>query len=262
MSNRTTSRRKVRPATRDTEKLNTEAAVAIVNETSEIRAVGEEVVTPGQTPSVYTDVVGFLRILIVNAWIILLVTAIGTAAAYLYARSGPEVFRTDGRVMIASDLETSPANLRDQLAVYDELNTSIIGTYVQILRSRRVRDAAHLKLQPTYDETMLDNTEVEITPTQNSTFITVEVRAGDEQLARDMVNALVEAAIESTPQSMLAVFPVELFEQPYDPSQIAPTVRMTTLFGAAGSAAVGVALAFLFDAYRQTRKNRRPRARA
>jgi capsular polysaccharide biosynthesis protein len=263
MSNKSSSRNKARVAAQNNSNENNDSQVmtATANGRPDMRTEENMVAVP--TASVYTDVTNFLRVIVVNAWIIVLVVALGTAAAYLYVRSEPEIYEASGKVIVISPSGVAREDLRDLLAIYNELNTNVLGNYVQIMRSRIVADEARASLADRYSPELIADAELEITPVQNSSFITIEVRSTDTMLAVDMVNAVIEATRAQTPPSMIEVFPLEVQDPPVEPQdRIAPNVRLSVIFGAAGSAAVGVALAFLFDAFRQYRRNRRALQRA
>jgi capsular polysaccharide biosynthesis protein len=258
MSSKTSSstQNKARVVEQNADESEGDAGMELANN---VRTAGDDVIAPVHNAPVYTDVTNLLRVLVMNGWIIVLLVVLGVGASYLYTRAEPVIYQADGKIMIVSP-ETTEEDLRNQLSVINELNTSIVGNYVQLLRTRTVLNAAREALAGKYDAAMIEDAEVEIIPVQNSTFITIEVRSTDRMLSSDMVSALIDSAIANTPQSLSKVFPIQVIDTPLEGRWISPNVRMSLVFGALGSAAVGIALAFLFDYYRQYRRRTRVRA--
>jgi capsular polysaccharide biosynthesis protein len=216
----------------------------------------QEVITVIHTAPVYSDVVTLLRVLVVNFWIILLLAALGAAAGFLYTRTETDVYVSEGTMIITIPGEVNEENLRDQLEVYRQLTASgVIGNYVVILRSDLVRNTARASVAETYDEADIRSAVVEIIPVQNSSFVTIEVTSTIPELARDMVTALYEAMRIHVPAGMGTLFPAQLYDLPELPTRPVSNTRLSVLFGAGGGAALGVALAFMLDYYRQHQRS-------
>lgn len=201
---------------------------------------------------IYLDIVSFLRILITNSWLIALVTIIGAAATFLYVESQPKVYESYASLIVLPFQSTEDGDVGDgnQLEALRLLNLNVIGTYVQILRSRVVEANTQAVLMETYSKDEVDETEITIRPVENSSIITITARSTDPALSQQMVQEISNQVITNTPdavQEVINLYPIEILDAadfPEDP--VAPQTKLVLVLGILGSAAVGVALAFLF----------------
>jgi capsular polysaccharide biosynthesis protein len=205
--------------------------------------------------TVYTDVTSFLRVILSNLWLIILVAVVGTALSYLYISRQTPVYESSASVIIEPS-STADDLTRIQADIIRISGTNVQGTYVQFLESRRIQEAAVAELDEQYDPQLLEDAEIEIIPVSNSAVIDILVRSTNTELARALANEVIEVGGTQSPQAYLAVYelgvlnPADLPEIP-----VAPAIATSTILGALGSLAVGIALAFLVDSYRQYRRN-------
>lgn len=202
--------------------------------------------------SAYVDIVTILRILLINSWLIILITGIGTVGAFLYTETQTPIYETSTTLIVLPFGDPS----RDEIDAIRALNLNIIGTYVQILTSRSVRDNAHAALEDTYTRGAIREAQTEVRPINNSSIIRVSARSSNPELAKDLVDEIASQAINNSPvDELVEAYPAQILdtsELPTDP--VSPQRRLALVFGAAGSAAVGVVLAFLLDGFTQYRR--------
>lgn len=206
--------------------------------------------------SVYTDIVSFLRVLIINSWIIILLGGIGGAGAYFYAKSQPRIFQSTTTLMVVPE---GKEELRVQAGTIDSLRANLVGNYVQVLRSRdRTIDPTLEILNAKYEPKLVNKAEIDIIPVSNSTVITVVVNSEDKELAQEMADTLADQAIKNSPPQFASVYPMEVLDKATIPDEpVSPQIRLVTIMGAAGFAAVGVALAFFLDGYVRFRRSKK-----
>ena len=207
--------------------------------------------------TVYTDVTSFLRVFFSNLWLIILVGVIGTALSYFYITRQPQVFESNASVLIEPS-PTSDDATRVQADILRVISANIQGTYVQVLESRVIHEKAITALEGQHDRAALEEAEIEVIPVANSAVIDLLVRSNNPELARDMANKIMEIGGTEGPNTYLSVYPLEILNPADLPdTPIAPAVTTSTILGAIGSLAIGVALAFLLDSYQQYQRSRR-----
>ncbi len=205
---------------------------------------------------VYLDVVSFLRILIVNSWVIALVTIIGGAATFLYVNSQPEVYESYASLIVLPFQNTGDGVIGEgnQLEALRLLNLNVIGTYVQVLRSRALNNNTEQVLLATYSEDDIEDNEVIIRPVENSSIITITARSTNPMLARDTAIEVANQVIQNSPDAVrdfVGLYPIEILDSADLPEEsVAPQTRLVLVLGILGSGAVGVVLAFLFHNFR------------
>ncbi len=207
--------------------------------------------------TVYSDVTSFLRVILSNLWLIILIGVIGTALSYFYISRQPQVYQSSASVVIAPSA-TSDDLTRVQADILRMSGMPLQGTYVQFLESRNIREQAITGLEAQYSRDQLEDAEIDIIPVSNSAVIEVIVRSSNPELARDLANKVMEIGGTRSPEAYLTVYELDVLNPASLPaSPVAPAVATSTILGALGSLAVGVALAFLLDSYRQYRRNAR-----
>ncbi|HEX2622141.1 MAG TPA: Wzz/FepE/Etk N-terminal domain-containing protein [Phototrophicaceae bacterium] len=215
-----------------------------------------EVQTPALVPppSAYTDIVSFLRVLVVNSWIIILLGALGAGGAYLYAKSQPKVYQSTTSLIVVPLVSDDVGN---QVNVINALKVNLVGTYVQILLSRdHTVEPAYTLLAKKYDEKLINQAFIDVVPVANSTVITISVDSTDPQLAQEMADTLADQAIQNSPKQFAGIYPMEILDRASDPGDpIAPQTRLVVIMGGAGAAVIGVALAFFLDSYIRFRRS-------
>lgn len=205
------------------------------------------------TNSIYSDISSIFRIIFNNLWIIILVVVIGTAGVYLALNSQTRVYETTTTVIIAPQIENSDD--AEALRVIDTMRYNIVGTYVQLLRSRTNILQSETNLAEDYDLEAIRDANVEIRAVENSSVISVIVRASIPELARDFANDLTAQAVESNAiPSITNLYPMMVLDSAELPqSPVSPNVRLGLILGFGGSLIIGLILAFLFDTVRQFR---------
>lgn len=209
--------------------------------------------------SAYMDVVMLLRILLVNSWLIILVTGIGAAGAFLYTEIQTPIYETSSTLIVLPFGDPS----RDEIDAIRALNLNIIGNYVQLLRSRSITEAAYAELTDEYSLGALRDAVVDIRPISNSSIINVSVRSSDPQLAKDLVDQIALTIQTSNDESIISfvdAYPIEVLDVSEVPTTpVTPQRRLAVVFGAAGALAVGVVLAFLLDGFTHYRRSLKKR---
>jgi capsular polysaccharide biosynthesis protein len=207
--------------------------------------------------TVYTDVASFLRVIFSNLWLIILVAVIGTAVSYLYISRQTPTYESSASVIIEPSA-TADDLTRIQADIIRISGTNVQGTYVQFLQSRRILDSAIASLEGTFGREALEAAEVDVIPVSNSAVINVLVRSTNTELARALANEIMRVGGTESPEAYLSVYELGVLNTANLPeTPVAPAVATSTVLGALGSLAVGIALAFLFDSYRQYRRNAR-----
>jgi len=202
-------------------------------------------------PPVPTDIVNFVSVLLRNAWVIVLMAALAALGAYFLVRSQTPQYESRTSLIISPRVDI---DISDTLAGIDVLNQNIVGTYVQILRSAKVQQAAKETLRSQYGEA-LDNAEIDVRPIENSTVMVVTVRSESPELARDLSDAIADQVVQNNPvDALIQAYPLLVLDQAVVPeTPQAPQGNMNIVMGAAGGAVVGIGLAFLLEEYRKAR---------
>jgi polysaccharide biosynthesis transport protein len=207
--------------------------------------------------TVYTDVTSFLRVILSYLWLIILVAVIGTALSYLYISRQTPIYESSSSVVIEPS-STADDLTRIQADIIRISGTNVQGTYVQFLESRRIQDAALANLEAQFGREALEDAEIEVIPVANSAVIDILVRSTNTELARALASEIMEVGATQSPEAYLSVYELDVLNQATLPeTPVAPAVATSTILGALGSLAVGIALAFLVDSYRQYRRNAR-----
>lgn len=203
--------------------------------------------------SLYTDIVSYARIVIMNIWLIGLITILGTLASYTVIQAQPVIYQTYTSTVVSP--QTS-SDLGTTLQSLDVLRLNVIGTYVQILSSRSVVEDAIKHLTGDFSPTDIEEAELEVIPVDDSSVIRVVVRSQNPALAQELANSIVYQAISRNPVDALAhAYPLGVLDEAEMPTEpVAPDVRFGLLMGAAGSLLAGIGMAFLFHNIRLSRR--------
>jgi capsular polysaccharide biosynthesis protein len=204
--------------------------------------------------ALYVDIISLLRVLVVNSWLIILATAIGSTATFFYVEQQPEIYESYSTAVVLPRIDLA----RSQLEGVDVLNLNVVGTYVQILSSRNITDKAYQTLTDRYSQDSMRNAVIEIRPIANSSIIRIETRSVNPDIALNLNIAIVSQVIDNNPlESLSDLYPLALLDSPNIPSDpVAPNKMISLVLGGAGSVVVGIALAFLLDAAVRYRRNR------
>lgn len=216
---------------------------------------------PAVVPSVYHDVVSFLRILVVNSWLIVLMAALGAGVAYLYSNFLPNEYESVGKVIVVPNVGEGS---REQADIINIMRVNLVGNYVQIFYSEDLtQKPAEEILAQTYDASLIENAEVSYIPIANSTVIEVQVRSTSAEFAQAMADTLIEQAIKNSPERYASVFPMEILDTATLPNdRVSPNTRVMLLMGGGGGFVVGIVLAFILDAFVKYRRSHRQAAEA
>lgn len=209
--------------------------------------------TQSTTNSIYSDITTIFRVLFRNLWIIILVVIVGTAGVYFLLNTQEAVYEATTTVIIAPQIEEGDD--AEALRVIDTMRYNIVGTYVQLLRSRTNRLESETDLSDTYEQQALRDAIVEVRAIENSSVISVIVRANQPELSRDLANDIAEQAIntEAIP-SITNLYPMIVLDSAQLPEEpVSPDMRLGLILGFAGSFIVGLILVFIVDTIRQFR---------
>jgi len=234
--------------------VNTESGNGMAKEIQK----SETAITRAQTTStnevreLYVDVVSLLRVILVNSWLIVLIAAAGTIATFLYVDQLPNIYQSSSSVVVLPRSDVA----RSQLEGIDVLDLNVVGTYVQILESRNVTESAYDALESDYDRVALEDAQVDIRPVSNSSIIRINIRSENRQLAMDLNTQLAFQTIEENPlESLRDLYPIAQLDAASEPEEpVAPNTTLSLVLGGAGSLVIGIALAFLLDAFVRYRK--------
>jgi len=228
------------------------------HDTAQVSA-SKQVNEPVSSGGVYQDLVSMLRILLINSWLIILITLIGGAITYLYVERQPSIYEASVS-LIASPV--SDGNLDGSaLRGIDAINLNVVGTYIEVLRSRTILRAAGELVEEDYEASLVDRATIDIRPVNNSSVIVVNVQSEDNALARDMANAVAATVAENSPVPALAsTYPLQVLDAAVLPATpVLPDRNTILLLGVGASLILGVGLAFLLDAIVKSLRGRRAR---
>lgn len=212
--------------------------------------------THGPDVPIYSDIVTFIRILVVNSWLIVLLAVVGALAAYVLVEQQTPIYETHTSVIVSPRVDL---DISSTLHGIDVLDQNVVGTYVQILRSRVVAENAYDSLEGTYPRDALEAAEIDVRPIENSTVTVVTVRSDNPDLARDLANEVAIQTIQLNPvESLVQAYPIKMLDEAVTPDEpVSPQKQLSVLLGAAAGAAVGVGLAFLLDSFIRARRVQR-----
>ncbi|MBC8100558.1 MAG: hypothetical protein H7Y11_14035 [Armatimonadetes bacterium] len=138
---------------------------------------------PKGTPlaPVLTDIISFLRVILLYSPLIILITVIGTLAAWFYAERLPKEYVSETTVMIG--VSGSEAT-RTDASVYNVLDPNIVGNYVAIMKTRRITEPAEAGLRFTSADGEAETDEdvaVDLTATEEILIVTQEATVVTEE---------------------------------------------------------------------------------
>ncbi len=198
-----------------------------------------------QLSSAYTDIFQFLRVILNNWWVILIVSIIGSVAAYFIIEAQPSIYEVETSIAIMPTIDDDaiPRPL-DQMDI-------ALGTYVQVLRSQNLITRAESELLESFDEDLVDSVKVQVRPVENSSIIVVMIQARSAELALAYAEAITNQLINENPlpRFELAYRP-EILDAPVLPDTPSlPNKLENFVLVSLGFFIVGVLLAFLRDTY-------------
>jgi capsular polysaccharide biosynthesis protein len=200
------------------------------------------------------DVFTLLRVLFYNSWVIVLVTLIGGAASFAFVRSQTPVYESYTTLIVSPRINLDQGRTLESIRV---LQQNVVGTYVQVLRSSSVRNAAIETLQGQHTPDALNAAEIEVRPVENSTVLTITVRSENPVLARDLADAIATNAVINNPvPSLNQAYPLQILDAavvPEDPAS--PQGMVNIALGVAGSLVLSVGLAFLVEEFKKRRRS-------
>jgi uncharacterized protein involved in exopolysaccharide biosynthesis len=191
------------------------------------------------------DLESFFRMAWRHAWIILLGTLVGHGLAMGMMELQDPIWKAETTVVV-SPLDNTQ---RGSLYGVEVLDLNIVGTYVQLLRSRGVVGEASDTLARRYGLETLEDAVIDVRPIENSSVIVVSVRSSDRNLAIELANAVVTRAIEANPVPVLdRAYPLVVVDSAAtgnDP--VSPNHRIGLLLGTLAGAILGLGGATLFE---------------
>lgn len=182
-----------------------------------------------------------------RSWVVVLaLTIVGGAIAYVLSSSSPDTYRSSAAVLLTSDRGTTTSELV-QGSNYVE---GLVSSYVILATSEIV-------LQPVIDELDLDTTPQALAPTisasapLNSSIIDIRATSRSPSLARDIADevtrsltrVVTEEVSPTTPDGSptIRLTTIESANLPKYP--ISPNTRMDTILGLVGGFAAGIVFA-------------------
>jgi receptor protein-tyrosine kinase len=191
------------------------------------------------------DLESFFGVVLRNVWVVVLLTAMGLGLALGAVLIQRPVWEAETSVVV-SPLAAPPSG---SLYGVEVLDLNIVGTYVQLLRSRRVLQDATAVLTPRYGEEQLQRALIDVRPVENSSVIVVLVRSRDRDLAVELADTVVSLAMESNPVPVLEqAYPMIVLDPAAtgdDPA--APNVRLSLLLGTLAGGILGLGAAVVTD---------------
>lgn len=196
--------------------------------------------------SPYARAIEIIRFLLAYGWIIALAAGIGGGGAYVFANMQDHVYESYAKLIV---LPFGTPTEGSEIEAIRALNLNVIGTYIQIMRSRELRNSTFDALEDQYSRAELREAEIIVAPISNSSVITITAQSKDPQLAQDLANAVAETTMNTNPvQALIDLYPISLLD-PADAAIdiVSPGLLQTTLFGVIGGAMMGLILAYIMD---------------
>ena len=192
-----------------------------------------------------TDLESFFGVVRRNLWIFVLATAIGFGLALGMVLVQDPVWEAEISVVV-SPLDAPP---RGSLYGVEVLDLNIVGTYVQLLRSRQVIDGASDILAGNFGREALEDAEIDVRPIENSSVVVVSVRSSDRNLAVELADTVVARAIEVNPVPVLKrAYPMVVLDPAATESEpVAPNLRIGLLLGTLAGGILGLGTASVRD---------------
>lgn len=191
------------------------------------------------------DLESFVRLLFRHAWLIAMVTVVGVVAAWAVASVRDPVWEAETSAIVSPIAPTPSGSLYG----VEVLDLNVVGTYVQLLRSRQVLQDAVALLPTEYHREYLRRAIVDVRPVENSSVIVVSVRSTSRKLALELADAVVEAAMRVNPVPVLAQsYPMVVLDQAdTGDAPAAPDMRLALLLGGLAGSMLGIGAAVVTD---------------
>jgi receptor protein-tyrosine kinase len=191
------------------------------------------------------DLESFVRLLFRHAWLVAMITVVGVVAAWAVASVRDPVWEAETSAIVSPIAPTPSGSLYG----VEVLDLNVVGTYVQLLRSRQVMQDAVALLPTEYDRDYLRRAIVDVRPVENSAVIVVSVRSTSRKLALELADAVVEAAMRVNPVPVLAQsYPMVVLDQAdTDDAPAAPDMRLALLLGGLAGSMLGIGAAIVLD---------------
>jgi uncharacterized protein involved in exopolysaccharide biosynthesis len=191
------------------------------------------------------DLEMFFRMLLRHSRVVAGLTLLGLALAWSAVAIQDPVWQAETSVVV-SPLATTPSG---SLYGIEVLDLNIVGTYVQLLRSRQVARDSIERLAATHDRERLEQAVIDVRPIENSSVIVVSVRSTSRELSHELANSVVTVAMELNPvpalenaYPMVVLDPAEAGQEP-----AAPDLRLALLLGGLAGSMLGVGAATILD---------------
>ena len=206
---------------------------------------------PAAADGAYVDIVQFLRVVLRNLWLILIIVVIGTGIAYLMIEAQTPIFESRASVAVLPNVSGTSTIPRP----IENMNIAL-GTYVQVMRSQTLHDNVRTMLAGAYPDEQLSRVQTQVQPIENSSIITVVVQSADATLAKSFAAEMINQVIDDNPLPLFQLaYRVHLLDSPNLPDRpVVPNKPVSLALGVAGSLLIALAAAFLFDTWRRRRR--------
>ncbi len=204
--------------------------------------------------SIYSDLIRSFMVVLRNFWIVIPVTILGAGLTYVILEQQPKIYESEATVVVYPQINPGDDNI---LRVIDIMRYDIVGTYVELLRSRSSVDNAVDALESTYDEDVLDDAIIDIRPVENSSVIAVNVRTTDPEAAQALADEIVLQTMRNnaTLGQLSEFYPIQILDTAsYSSTPVAPQTKLSLVVGLVASLILGIALAFGYESFRMARQ--------
>lgn len=179
----------------------------------------------------------------IGRWIILIMLfiLIGSASAVFYNYGAPVKYESKTTLYVEPNVNASGVDYQGILT-----NQRMVKTYAEIIKSRRVVNKViqTLNLDTTYEEMIKTMRVSSSTDTQ---MITIYVKDGDVNRARDIANTFARVIIQDLKENMEITNIKVIDEAIINEEPVEPRQALNIAIGFMGGAAIGLMLSFILE---------------
>jgi uncharacterized protein involved in exopolysaccharide biosynthesis len=198
------------------------------------------------------DVAQFLRVIIANIWIIVVVAVLGTGLTYVVVNAQKPIYETQTSLAVIPNIDdTAIPRPIQQIDV-------ALGTYIQVLKSQSLNQRVAETLKSTYDSKLVDEITPDVKVVENSSIITLTIQSSNSDLAQAYAQELVHQVSVNNPLPNFEIsYRLAVLDAPDLPTApVFPNKKVSVMLGAAGSLIVGVMAGFIFQSYVKPRRRK------